>query len=80
MPKITMALMGAGNRGKDSYAKIIYKEKLNAEFIAVIDPDQAKRQDMIDRHGIDTSMCFDNEDDFFAQGKLCDVLLIGTQG
>lgn len=79
MNKVKLALIGAGNRGKDSYAHIIFKEKLAAEFVAVVDPLQEKSQDMINRFDIKPEMAFDNEDDFFASGKLCDAVIISTQ-
>lgn len=77
--KVKFALIGAGNRGKDTYARIIHKEKLNAEFIAVVDPDGDRRQNMMDWFNIDPALSFDNEEEFFNRGKLCDAVIIATQ-
>jgi len=79
MEKIKLALIGAGNRGKDAYANIIYKEKLNADFVAVVDPDEEKRQNMIHRFNIDKSMAFSDEDEFFKLDKVCNTVIIATQ-
>lgn len=80
MSKITsIALIGAGCRGKDAYATAIYKEKMAARFVAVVDPIEEKRQNMMDMFDIGSDMAFEKEDDFFSKGKICDAVIIATQ-
>lgn len=79
MKRVSLALVGAGCRGKDVYAAITYKEKLNADFVAVVDPVEEKRDDMIQRFGIRKDMAFADDEEFFSKGKICDAVVIATQ-
>ncbi len=79
MKRVSLALVGAGCRGKDVYAAITYKEKLNADFVAVVDPVEEKRLEMVQRFGMKKDMAFEHEEDFFSKGKVCDGVVIATQ-
>ncbi len=79
MQRLKLALVGAGCRGKDVYAQITYKEKLNADFVAVVDPVLEKRQEMMERFAIEPKYAFASDEDFFNQGKICDAVVIASQ-
>ncbi|MFV0380220.1 MAG: Gfo/Idh/MocA family oxidoreductase [Anaerorhabdus sp.] len=79
MAKLKLALLGAGCRGKDTYANIILKNNLDAEFVAVVEPVKEKRNQMMQWFNIKSEMCFEYEDKFFEKGKICDAVIIATQ-
>ena len=54
----TCIIIGAGGRGKDSYAPIIKKNNLFS-IIGVADPDRKKREEFKKTYNIPDEMCFD---------------------
>ena len=74
---LTVAILGCGSRGADSYGKIINNDS-RFKTTALCDI----RKEKVDRFQIEFNVkkenCFLNEDDFF-KAKLADVLVIGTQ-
>ncbi len=74
---LTVAILGCGSRGADSYGKIINNDS-RFKITALCDI----RKEKVDRFQIEFNVkkenCFLNENDFF-KAKLADVLVIGTQ-
>lgn len=74
----TCVIIGAGGRGKDSYAPCIEKGNL-MKIVGVVEPDEQKREQFRDRYCVSEDMCFSDYHEFFALGKVADAVLICTQ-
>ena len=74
----TCIIVGAGGRGKDSYAPYI-KEKGILKIVGVAEPDEQKRNEFKKDYDIADDMCFCDYKELFAKGKLADSVIICTQ-
>lgn len=74
----TCIIIGAGGRGKDSYAPII-KENNLFSIVGVADPDLKKREEFKKKYNISDSMCFAGYKELFEHEKLADAVIICTQ-
>jgi len=74
----TCVIIGAGGRGKDSYAPYIEKNEL-LTITGVVEPDKYKREQFKEKYNISDDMCFEDYHEFFAKGRLADAVLICTQ-
>ena len=74
----TCIIIGAGGRGKDSYAPIIKKNNLFS-IIGVADPDRKKREEFKKTYNIPDEMCFDGYHALFRCERLADAVIICTQ-
>ncbi len=71
-----LALIGAGQRGM-IYAEYAYFKK-NVEIVAVIEPHEQRRKIAAEKFCIAQNMQFSSVTDFFAQGKLCDAVVLAS--
>lgn len=78
MKKVTLALIGAGDRGMDCYAPYVLQNPWKAEFTAVAERDPEKRQRFAERYGIKPENCFDDFEEMLRAPKLADAVLICT--
>lgn len=73
----TVAVLGLGNRGKN------YGGHLNkipgVKIVSICDKYQAKIDKVKNSWGVADDKCFTDENKFFAQGKIADVMVIATQ-
>ena len=76
MSKIKIAVIGAGQRG-NIYAEHIANSE-EAEIVAVVEPFFERREAMKSKYQIREEMAFDNIDDFYNKGKICDAVIIST--
>lgn len=71
-----LALIGAGQRG------MIYAEyaccKKNLEITAVVEPHEGRRTIAAEKFGVAQAYRFSRVEDFFAEGKLCDAVILAT--
>jgi len=74
----TCVIIGAGGRGKDSYAPCIEKGNL-MKIVGVVEPDRQKREQFKSRYNVEESMCFEDYVEFFKRGRLADAVIICTQ-
>ena len=74
----TCIIVGAGGRGKDSYAPYIKKHNL-MKIVGVAEADELKRTEFCRDYGISQDMAFSDYRELFAKGKLADAVLICTQ-
>ncbi len=74
MKKVSFAILGLGGRGS-CYAHFI--RHYNREVVAVCDPNEKKR-DVALSYGVSPERFYTDEEMFFAQGKLADILVIAT--
>ncbi len=72
-----IAILGLGSRG-NLYANIIAKTEMDCEIVAVCDTKKEKCRYAVEAFGVKENMVFDSDVDFFAQGKLADILVLST--
>lgn len=77
--KITVAIAGLGNRGKDAYGS---KQKLfpdKMEIVAIADIDPSKVEEVAKEYNIKPECCFSSAEEMMEQGRLADALFLCTQ-
>lgn len=74
----TVAILGVGARGGDSYGQIINKSKDKFKIVAICDLRQERLERFGDLFGVEKEQRYIDEDFFFAE-KRADVLIIATQ-
>ncbi len=70
------ALIGAGNRGM-IYSRYAFHQR-GIEIAAVVEPDRKRREVAAAEFGIPPEMQFSDPGEFFAKGRICEVLIIAT--
>lgn len=77
--KITVAIVGLGSRGKDTYAETtkLYADKM--EIVAIADIVPSKVAIVAKEYSISPENCFSSAEELLAQDKLADVIFIATQ-
>ena len=65
--QVTLAVIGAGNRGKDVYACWALENPWAARVVAVADPDEQRRTSLADEHGIDEALRFQSWQELLAR-------------
>ena len=79
MRKVSLALIGAGDRGMNSYAPYVYNKPHEAGFTAVAEPNEQRRESFRQQYAINEANCFTDYKDLFDRPKLADAVLICTQ-
>ena len=79
MKKVTIALIGAGNRGTEAYAPYALLNPDQMEFVAVCEPDFERRQLFKEVFEIPSKACFESYEQFFKLPKMADAVFICTQ-
>lgn len=74
--KVKIAVIGAGQRGM-VYAGYM-ADNYNEEIVAVVEPHEIRRNIAKEKFDIPSENVFKNSDDFFAKGKLADVVIIAS--
>ena len=75
---ITVAIIGCGGRGKDTYAKAQKKLQGQMQIVAAVDINPKRLLEMEMEYGVPRENCFCSVDDFFAQPKMADIAFICT--
>ncbi|QOR34172.1 Gfo/Idh/MocA family oxidoreductase [Clostridium sp. 'deep sea'] len=78
MKNPTIAIIGAGQRGKDVYSELIYNYYPQVKIVAVAEPDDHKRKQMVDKFKIKPENSFHCFSELLKQPKLCDAVIIAT--
>lgn len=78
MPPLHIAILGCGSRGR-TYAGIAASFGDRYRITAAADPVAARREAITNLFPSDEIRTFHSAEDFFAAGKLADVLIIATQ-
>ena len=73
----TIAIIGAGGRGQ-LFADTIHRHAALGRVVAVAEPIADRRQWLVQRCGIEPANAFDGWQQFVAQPKLCDAVVIST--
>lgn len=71
-----IALVGAGQRGM-IYSEHVYNTK-KADIVAVVEPQDKKRAAAAEKFGIPSGMQFKKTEDFYAQGRIADAVIIAS--
>lgn len=79
MEKLKVAVIGAGMRGRDTYAAQALKPFPPIEVVAVAEPDAERRKLFQSMYSLTDSMCFENGDALLAAPKLADAVFVCTQ-
>jgi predicted dehydrogenase len=79
MKGITAVLLGAGQRGAGAYATYALEHPEELRFVAVAEPDKARREEFRAMHGLDEAHCFESWQDLLARPRLADAVLVCTQ-
>lgn len=74
----TVTIIGAGQRGQDIYGEFIKNNSNLGKVVAVVEPNDFRREKIKLEHNIRTENVFDNIEDFFKREKLADVVIIST--
>ena len=75
MKKLTVALIGAGNRGQ-TYTDLMKDERF--QVVAVAEPIDARREYIKNTHNIPEEMCFTTWEDFVKLPKCADMAIVST--
>lgn len=76
MKKIELVLIGAGSRSR-AYTEFLLNHP-HAKLVGVVEPDETRRMDIVKNFKIEPNKVFLNDEDFFAQGKIADGVIITT--
>lgn len=79
MKKVTLALIGAGERGQFNYAPYWKLHSHEMQFVAVAEPDQNRRERFAAEYDVPEKGIFENAESFFEMPKMCDSVMICTQ-
>ncbi|HEX6989971.1 MAG TPA: Gfo/Idh/MocA family oxidoreductase [Bacillota bacterium] len=77
-PPVALAVVGAGNRGADVYARYALEHPDQARVVAVAEPDPGRRRALARAHGIPAGRCFDDWRRLLAEPRLADAVVIAT--
>lgn len=75
---IKVAIIGAGQRGKDTYADYVLKGMDGIEVVGVAEPIEERRDYMKEHHHLRDEYVFESWDQLLAIDKFCDAVLICT--
>ena len=75
---VTVAIVGAGNRGADVYAEACSRHPRLARVAAVAEPDTDKRERFAVRHALDESATHATWQALFDRGRIADAVVIAT--
>jgi predicted dehydrogenase len=78
MNAATVAILGAGQRGRDVYGRWIADNPDLMRIVGVCDLDDGRALRMADTHGLAPSEVSSTPDDFFGRGRIADSLIIAT--
>lgn len=76
---LNLVLIGAGQRGARTYAPYAFAHPDQVRFVAVAEPDSARRERFAADHDLDESVCFAEWQTLIASGIEADAAIITTQ-
>lgn len=79
MRKVKIALIGAGDRGKDRYGAYGLQFSDKVEFVAVAEPNELRRNEFVQEHNISAENIFTTWEELLSKEKLADGIIIATQ-
>ena len=79
MEPIRVALLGAGSRGTHVYAAYAKAHPQEMRIVAVAEPDDVKRQHIVEEHAVKTAYAVKDWHDLFVVKQDFDAVVIATQ-
>jgi len=79
MGRVRVAVVGAGDRGKDRYGAYGIQHPEKIDFVAVAEPIAARRKAFQKQHGIGDDLAFETWKDLMVAGLALDGVIIATQ-
>lgn len=79
MKKVSIALIGAGDRGKDRYGAYGLANEDKVTFVAVAEPNEVKRNEFVKQHNIPKENVFSSWEELLDKEQLADGIIIATQ-
>lgn len=79
MKAVRVALLGAGNRGRFTYARYAKDHPDELRIVAVAEPDQEKRRKIEEEHSIEKHLAVGDWKELFAQALDVDAVIIALQ-
>ena len=77
--QLTAILIGAGDRGADTYGEYAIRNPNKMKFIAVAEPIDVRRKKFIERHQIPKESSFTSWKELLKIDKIADIAIITTQ-
>lgn len=74
---LSIAIIGGGNRGQ-IYADYATKHPQELCVVAIVEPNDIKREHLANLHSINAKQSFSNDADFFDHNRLADAVLIAS--
>ncbi len=78
MRKISIAVIGAGARGRFAYSSYALKYKEEVEIIAIAEPNEERRNLFVKEHGIKNEFVFNTWEDMLNRDRLADGIIIAN--
>src|SRR5262245_34962690 len=78
MPAVTLAVVGAGNRGRE-HSGWALAQPARARVVAIAEPRAVRRDRLAAAHGIPASGAFASWPELAERGRVADAVLICTQ-
>ena len=75
---ITLAIVGAGNRGRDTYGRWCLRRPDQAQVVAVAETDAGRRITLAAEHSIRPNATFDHWRGLLSAGRVADAIVIAT--
>lgn len=75
---VTVAILGAGNRGREAYGQYILEHLGDIKVVAIAEPDKEKRGLFAKEHKISKAYQFKSQDELLAKERLADGIIIAT--
>lgn len=79
MEKVRIAIIGAGDRGKDRYGEYILKNQDKIEVAAVAEPNPIRREELSRKHKITEEFQFETWEKLLDKEKFCDAVIVATR-
>jgi len=79
MPPIQIALIGAGQRGRDAYGRYVLDHPDDVRYVAVAEPIPERRSRLAAQHGIPPERQFAAWQDLLGGPRLADAVIVATQ-
>ncbi len=76
MSKVKLALIGAGARGRYTYADFIKNNKDICEIVALVEPKIGRRNITKEMFNLSDEAVFEDIDDFFKKDKMADAVIV----
>ena len=77
MKKISVIVIGAGNRG-DRYAGLMHKSSDKYEIVGMADPTVARQNHFRESYGVPAENCYNDWKEILSRPKFADVAIIST--